>query len=501
MRIEEKLELMKVMFNPNSVAIVGATENLIKIGGMVVTNIRIGGFKNRIYAINPNPRYKNKRIYGIEVYSNLNKCPEKIDLVGIVVPPTAVLDSVQQAIECDIKTAVIITAGFGEVQTKDRQDENKHLIKMAEKAGLIFMGPNSLGFYSSENETSPLHLGMGFMLPRPGRVSIISQSGTMGVLLSNMMKNIRYFVSSGNEACLLLEDYLEYFAQDEKSDIIALFVEGLRAATRFKQICSELTIKKPIVFLKAGRTKSGTRAAFSHTASIGGTIEIYKSFLKQMGIIQADNINEFIYLVKASSFLLPLPDHDPLRVGIMLGGGGLGVHLADLCEEQGLEVVNLHTHPQGPKLIEELSEHLPFFWSKNNPMDLVATRDFDLVPKLVEIILQYDIFDVLIIQTSALFKQMLDFFQPMNDFGNKMIGLMKGITKDIGKRVSKIEIDVHYRYPNKEIIYLSPVGSFNDPLFDEYEKNKILLFPGNPEIATAVLRKLHDYQKYVNRRK
>ncbi|NVM53163.1 MAG: CoA-binding protein [Candidatus Helarchaeota archaeon] len=502
MKLEEKLALMEIMFNPKNVAIIGASENLIKVGGMVATNIRIGGFKKKIYAINPNPKYnKNKSIYGIEVLPSLDKCPEQIDLVGIVVPSTAVLDSIKQAIECDIRTAVIITAGFGEVQTKDRQDENKELIKMAEKAGLIFVGPNSLGIYSSENEASPLHLGMGFMTPQPGTVAIISQSGTMGAILSNMMTRIRYFVSSGNEACLLLEDYLEYFAQDEKTDIIALFIEGLRAASRFKQLCSELTIKKPVVVLKGGRTKSGSRAAFSHTSSIAGSKDIYNSYFKQAGIIRAENINQFMYLVKGASFLLPLPQHEPLRIGIISGGGGYGIVLADLCEEQGLEVVNLHTHPNGPKLIEQLSEHLPFYWSRNNPIDLVASRDFDLIPKVVENILNYDVFDILFIQTHAFFRQMLNSFQPINEFGKKMRDLMKAVMKGIGKQVSKTEINLCTRYPDKKLIYISPVPTFVDPLFEKYGQHKILIFPGNPEIAAVVLRKLHDYQKYVNRRK
>ncbi len=498
MQIEEKLTLMKTMFNPKNVALIGASGNIAKIGGMVATNIRLCGFQNKVYAINSNPKYKNKKIHGMEVYPSLDKCPESIDLVGIVVPPNAVLDSIKQAIECNIKTAAIITAGFGEVQTKTRQEINRELITVAEKAGLIFVGPNSLGIYSSENEASPLHLGMGFMLPRPGDVSVISQSGTIGVFLCNVMKRIRYFVSSGNEASLVLEDYLEYFSQDEKTKTIALFVEGLRDAKRFKAICTDLTLKKPIIFLKAGRTGEGARAAHSHTASIGGSYKIYSSFFKQTGIIQASHFNEFFYLVKGASYLLPLPTTDQLKVGIMLGGGGLGVHLTDLCEEQGLNVLDLHTHPKGPELIEKLSEHLPFYWSKNNPMDLVATREFELVPKLVQIILQYEIFDILLIQTQALFRQILESFQPLNEFGNQMKALMSQYMTNIGNRVSKMEIELPIKFSDKKIIYLSPVTAFNDPIFEEYDKNKILVFPGNPEIATVVLRKLHEYQKYVD---
>ncbi|MFX1452951.1 MAG: CoA-binding protein, partial [Promethearchaeota archaeon] len=198
MKIDEKMELMETMFNPKNVAVVGATDNLMKIGGSVMTNLIGCGFTKKIFAVNPNPKYENKKILDIEVYPSIDKCPEPVDLVGIVVPPHAVVDSIKQAIECDIRAAAIITAGFGEVKTKERQDENKKLIKIADKAGMIFVGPNSLGIYSSKDEQSPLHLSMGFMMPHPGSVAVISQSGTIGALVSNLLRKIRYFVSSGN---------------------------------------------------------------------------------------------------------------------------------------------------------------------------------------------------------------------------------------------------------------------------------------------------------------
>ena len=196
MDIEEKLELMKVIFNPKNVAIIGATDKMMKIGSFVGMSVLSCGYTKNIYPINPNPRYQGRKILGNQVYSSLDKCPEKIDLVGIVVPPNAVLDSVKQAIENDIKTAAIITAGFGEVKTEESQKENKELVKIANKGGLIFIGPNSMGFYSSEDKSSPLHLGFGWMFPKPGNLSLVSQSGTMGTILCNAIEGIRYFVSS-----------------------------------------------------------------------------------------------------------------------------------------------------------------------------------------------------------------------------------------------------------------------------------------------------------------
>ncbi|MBD3229711.1 MAG: hypothetical protein GF329_16135 [Candidatus Lokiarchaeota archaeon] len=494
MKKERKLELMNNMFNPRNVAIVGGTDNIMKIGAFSVLNIRSCGYKKNSYVINPNPRYKDKKIFGLEVYPSLDKCPEKIDLVGIVVPPKAVINTVKEAIDCDIHTAAIITAGFGEVKTEDRQTKNKELIKIADKGDLIFVGPNSMGLYTSEDRNSPLHLGFGVMTPMPGNIAIISQSGTIGTLLCSSINKIKYFVSSGNEASLLLEDYLEYFSMNDEIDVISLFIEGLRDAPRFKRLAGR--IKKPIVLFKAGITKSGSRAANSHTGSISGSAKIYKAIAKQKGIIYTDNITEFIHLTKGCSFLLPLPEHYPLRIGIVSGGGGIAVHLADLCEKHGLHIVDLKNKPDGKRLINEISDLLPFFWSKNNPFDLVATRDFDLFPKLTELIFKYDLFDVLITQTSALFKNFINTFKPVDSFGKKMKKMMSSAMDAISNKNKEKEIELCLKYPEKKIIFISPIMDFNDPVFDEYNENKILVVGGNPEMAPIVLKKLQDYQKF-----
>ncbi len=498
MDIEEKLELMKVMFNPKNVAIVGATDSMIKIGSRVFGSILSCGFTKNLYGINPSPKYENKKILGKNIYSSIDKCPEPIDLVGIVVPPHAVIDSVKQAIENGVKTAAIITAGFGEVKTEVRQDENKELVKVAEKGGLIFVGPNSMGFYSSEDKTSPLHLGFGFMLPRPGNLSIVSQSGTMGTVLCNAFQNIRFFVSSGNEASLTLEDYLEYYARDRETKTIALFAEGLRAGSRFKEICAETTKKKPIIFLKAGTTKSGARAANSHTGSIAGSLDIYKSLFKQTGVISADQIQQFIYLVKGAQYLLPLPTNGRLRVGIVSGGGGFVVHLTDLCEKHGLNVVDLRTEPNGPKLIEDISQHLPFYWSHNNPIDMVATGNPNVYQTVTKLMLNSDCFDVIITMSSLTFLDRMKHLKPINEIGEKMAELMKLRASDRHDKGFENEIELKRKFPNKRIIYISFGSSLEVLTLEKYDENKIMVFGGNPENAAIVLDKLHEYQKFIN---
>jgi len=500
MNIDEKLELMKRMFNPKNIAIMGATDQMMKIGSFVVTSVLTCGFTKKVYPINPNPKYEKRKILGIDVYPSLDKCPEPIDLVGIVVPPDAVVNSIKQAIENNVRTAAIITAGFGEVKSEERQEENKELVRVAEKGGLIFVGPNSMGFYTSEDKNSPLHLGFGFMMPKPGNLSIVSQSGTMGTILCSSLERIRYFVSSGNEASLTLEDYLEYYARDDETKVIALFAEGLRAGPRFKEICLETTKIKPIVFLKAGLTKTGARAANSHTGSIAGSLDIYKSVFKQTGVIYTDSVMEFIYLTKGAQYLLPLPNIERLRAGIISGGGGFVVHLSDLCERQGINVVDLRTEPNGPQLIEDISKLLPFYWSHNNPIDLVATNDFTLYQKIMDLMLSSECFDVILTMTSASLLERIKTMKPLNDYGIKLKEMMIPVLSKRMEDTVENEINLSLKYPNKRIIYISLGVSPNDPLFEQYDENKILVAGGDLSLAPIVLRKLHEYQKFINSR-
>jgi len=497
MNTEEKQELMKRMFNPKSIAIIGGTDNFRKIGSHVIMSVLACGYNKKMYIINPNPKYQNKKIYGNEVFPSIDKCPEEIDLVGVVVPPNAVVDSIKQVVENDIKTAVIITAGFGEVKTEERQNENKELMQVAEKGGLIFTGPNSMGIYSSEDKTSPMHLGFGWMIPRPGNIAIVSQSGSMGSVICNALTNIRHFVSSGNEASLTLEDYLEYYARDNGTKYIALFAEGLRNASKFKEICSEITKIKPIVFLKAGLSKSGARAANSHTGSIAGSLDIYKSVFKQTGVIYAEGMVELINLVKGAQFLLPFPSH-PLRAGIISGGGGFIVHFTDLCEKHGINMVDLTASPNGLKLIEEISRYLPFYWSHNNPVDLVATSDFTLYPKITEMMLNSGCFDIVFTLSSASIQERFKYIKPVNDFGRRFVDMMvKGFSQR-NENVVESEINLALKPTNAKLIYLTYLSSNGSPIYEKYDENKVMVFESDPEITAIVLKKLHEYQKYLN---
>ncbi|MFX1452195.1 MAG: hypothetical protein ACFFCM_15265, partial [Promethearchaeota archaeon] len=320
--------------------------------------------------------------------------------------------------------------------------------------------------------------------------SIASQSGSFGTMLCNYLKNIRFFVSTGNEASILMEDYIEYFGRDPGTKIISIFVEGLRDARRFHRIAKEIALKKPIVFFKAGITKSGKRAASSHTASVGGSEEVYSGFFKQDGILRADEMDELIFLTKAAKFLYPYPKGN--RVGLLSGGGGFGVYLTDKCEKGGLLVPQI----SDPDPINQIGKHLPFYWSRNNPIDTVATWDFSVFPKILKIMLEYEGFDIIFTQCMAGMGDLFANYKPIDTYGIKRKELMEKMFQRLEKQLAKKQIAIVNSNPNKSVVLIAPAFSPANPIFDLYDENQVLV-TDNPKITVDILRKLIDYRRFL----
>lgn len=484
------VDFFKKLFNPRNVAVIGATKNRMKVGYMVMNNIVACGFTlnegKKIYPVNPNPNYKGKKMLGFPFHQKVQDIPTQVDLATIVVPSHAVISAIEECGEANIPAAVIITAGFKEAGGKyiDLQAE---LVRLAKRANLRFVGPNSMGIYSSMDPNNPLHAGMGFMTPIPGEISIISQSGTFGTFLCTYLHKVRHFVSSGNEASLKAEDYLEFFGQDDGTKVIAIFIEGLRDAERFKNLASEITKKKPIVVLKTGTTKAGGKAAASHTASIAGKNEVYEGIYKQTGVLKAEMITEFLFLVKAAK---DLPYPKGKKVGIMSGGGGYAVYMADACEKGGLEVV-----PISKELETSISELLPYYWSRNNPVDTVATFSFDVFPKILKQMLASDEFDIIMTQSLEM-RTFIDLYRPLNKAMDQ-VSLFRDFIGEIEKSLVKQQIRIIKRY-KKPVILIDPKYPSSSPAFELYDEEGMIICP-LPEDAVKIVVKLHQYQQYLNR--
>jgi len=263
-----------------------------------------------------------------------------------------------------VKTALIVSGGFAETGKQGGKLEAE-LVRIARQGGIRFIGPNSMGHADTYSKL----ITLAWMEKiTPGPVALIAQSGNMGhrIMRNGMSLGIGFskFVCGGNEADLHLEDYLEYMAQDEKTRIIATYIEGLREGRRFLKLARETTLKKPIVAMKAGGTKESARAIRSHTANMAGSDAVYEAAFKQAGVIRVDDDDDLCDVVTALLYQ-PLPRTS--RTGILTIGGGLGVVAAEAVEREGLEVAHLT-----PTTIEKLNACLPPRWSHGNPVDMAG---------------------------------------------------------------------------------------------------------------------------------
>ncbi|MDH5636287.1 MAG: CoA-binding protein [Candidatus Bathyarchaeota archaeon] len=377
---------LEYLFNPSSIAVIGASREPIKWGSIVLSNIINGGYKGKVYPINP----KAEKIQGLKPYPNIKKVPREIDLSIIAIPATGsrIPEVFEDCGEKNVKMAIVLSSGFGETGEEGRRAEEE-LVSSARKASIRFVGPNSMGiFYASSN----LHALMPTLRPQKGNLSFVSQSGNLGVQMLSRGEQLgvgfNMFVSSGNEADLHCEDYIDYFRRDQNTKVILLYIEGLRDGKRFIETARKTTKQKPIIALKAGETRAGAKAALSHTGALSGSSSVYNSVFKQFGVIRAENTEEMLDF--ALAFNQPLPTGR--KVAILTRGGGWGVVTADACNKVGIEV------PKPPKeILEELDKLLPFYWSRSNPIDTVAVRDPTVSMDILNIISKWKDINGLII--------------------------------------------------------------------------------------------------------
>ena len=351
---------IEAIFNPSSVAIVGASNTFGKWGFDIFNNASTASSVGRVYPVNKNV----SEVHGIKAYPTVRDIPGPVDFVVVAVPFEWVSEVMQDCVQKKVKAALLISAGLGETGEEGAKLE-REIVTIARNGGIRIIGPNCMGNFNTDIDFSTLRQGLTL---NKGGIGLISQSGGFAwhILQCGIEAGIGFtkFVSTGNEADLHLEDFLEYLGQDEKTKVIAAYIEGLREGMRFLTLAKEITKKKPIIVMKVGRTKAGVRAARSHTAAIAGADDVYDAALKQAGVIRVDEVSE-LFDVAAALLTQPLPKGR--RIGILTSGGGFGCVSTDACERAGLEVA-----PLSPLTIEKLNAVLPPRWPHANPVDTVA---------------------------------------------------------------------------------------------------------------------------------
>jgi acyl-CoA synthetase (NDP forming) len=327
------------MFHPSSIAVIGASSSVSE--GSWVKRLLDFGFKGEIYPINP----KAIEIQGLKAYPTVHDVPGPIEYAILNVPAYLTPQTMRDCVAKDVKFVHCFAAGFSETCTEEGRRLQAEIRKIAADGGVRLIGPNCMGVYCPAS-------GMTFSEDFPketGHIALISQSGAEASRLAFLCQDINLYFSKvinyGNAADLDAPELLEYLATDEETDIIALYIEGIKDNHRFMSAVKQCLGKKPVVILKAGLTENGAEVAAFHTAAITGPKAIWNAFFKQSGAIPAQTIDEVADILQGLSRIKKLNGR---RVAIIGRGGGIGVVATDICESAGLIVppFSRETHEQ-----------------------------------------------------------------------------------------------------------------------------------------------------------
>jgi len=384
--VMNRASFFQSLFEPRAIAFVGASANPAKWGFNILHHLTRGNYGGEIFAVNP----QGGTWFGRPLYRRLADVPAPIDLAVIVVPKEKVPGALQECSAAGVPAAIVITAGFGETGPEGRELE-KEVVAVARSGGVRFVGPNTMGIYSAY--PSRMHAVMTSSVLKQGAVAVVTQSGNLGTSITDRFIRreigISRLVSSGNEADLILEDYLDYLETDDKTRVICLYVEGVRQGRRFIGTVRRIGVKKPVVLLKGGAGTVGAGAAMSHTGALAGSFAVFRDMCRQANVILADTIDE---MVDIAGLLLSQPEILGRRIGIVTQGGGLGVLSADLCEAAGLELP-----PLDGEVVAQLDGFLPPFWSRRNPVDLVAPGRVSMITDATAALLKHGDMDAIVL--------------------------------------------------------------------------------------------------------
>lgn len=354
-------DVLTGLLKPKSIAIIGASTTPGKIGHTVVEKLIESGYEGGIYPVNPSA----DEILGLKVYKSVLDIPDKVDAAVVSIPARFVLEAAKECGEKGVKGLIVITSGFSEVGENQMEED---LVKLAHDYGMRVLGPNIIGILSNSDK---LNASFAPFLPLNGSASMISQSGALLIAIDAITYTRRIgfdkLVSIGNMSDINFGDLVSWLNEDENTNCITLYIEGLKDGRRFIEESSKAT--KPIVVLKAGVSAHGAAAAASHTGSLAGSEKIYDAVFKQAGAIQATDLGDLFDCTLALSLQPPMHGDNLL---VITNGGGVGVLATDSAETANIP---LKFAPQDVQ--DELKQHMPSFGSAKNPVDLTGMAGND----------------------------------------------------------------------------------------------------------------------------
>jgi len=358
-------------FAPDSIALIGASRDLDKIPGRLLSMLRKNGYPGKLYPINPN----YGEIEGLKCYPSIADVGQPIDLAVVIIPARAVLGALEQCAAAGVGNAVIISSGFAE-EGGDSAAMQDAIVGLAKRTGMRISGPNAEGFYSEAQRVAATFSPTVDVKPdetrlkvNQRRIGIVAQSGGIGFAIYHRARalgiGLSYVVSAGNESDLGAGEFLDYMVQDASTDVILLFIEGIRDVDKFLAAARRAAeMRKPVIVTKVGRSGAGERAAASHTASMAGWSAAYDAVFAKYGFVVSNDLDEAV-TIAAVLATNPMPKGD--RVGVLTVSGGAGIWGADTVALQGLQVPELSETIQG-----EIAKLLPSYGATRNPIDVTA---------------------------------------------------------------------------------------------------------------------------------
>lgn len=403
------------LFYPKSIAVIGASGTPGKLGWNVFTNLVSHKFPGVLYPINP----KAKDICGIKAYPRISAVPAPVDVAIILVSAGMTPDVVEECCKCGVRFIVVESAGFAELGAEGKKIELE-MKEIADRYGVRLLGPNCSGIINTHCSMVQ-SIGLVDALSK-GNIGLVSQAG---VCAAGMLWGLRLIMdfgiiaTIGNKLDINETDILEAVSKDENIDVICMYLESVKGGRRFIDVARKITLEKPIVVLKSGRTDAGKKAVASHTASLAGNDQIFSAIFRQSGIIRARDYEHMFGLARAIS-KQPLPDRD--GVFIITYAGSLGVIAADAITDNGMRLSELEPH-----LKERLKKLLPDYVCGMNPVDYTFSQDADIVKKTIEIgVDSSDVGSFIVVLQAEILDSYVDALKSIDYKGKPIIACVAG---------------------------------------------------------------------------
>ncbi|WMT51460.1 MAG: acetate--CoA ligase family protein [Ferroplasma sp.] len=411
--------MLEQLFKPKSIAIVGASSDSLKVGNIILRNIS-SSFSGKIYPVNN----KNSEILGYAAYKNLRDIKDQVDLVVIVVPRDAVPGVMEDAAAIKAGAAIIITSGFKETDQHGAELEDR-IMATARENNIRVLGPNTIGLITPE-----VNATFAFADVKRGKAAIVAQSGGLGVYMLNWAQEsnvgISYFISLGNQADVDETDALQFLSSDVETRAVFSYLEGVSSGNKFLSVIPDVTKRKPVIFLKGGIGKTGAAAVKTHTASVAGSIDIFRAAVRTVGGIFVDNIEDMLNLAKIVLSSEPVTGD----ILIITNSGGHGVLATDAIDTEGLKEIELPD-----RIKQELLSVIPAQSTPRNPIDLSGDADYTRYNNALGIVKDLDCTKIVIVQSLPMVTCSDVAKAVVNYRGKGVIGITMGLDQNAAAKL------------------------------------------------------------------